>query len=188
MKQVIAEAGKVKVVDVPVPKCKETEVLVRAEFSLISTGTETWTLDSTKPIGVGELVGDKSRLRKAISLASDVVRKEGAGGLVDYVKAVKNPEIALGYSVSGTAVEIGALVTDIAVGERVACAGEGFACHAEYVAVPRNLIAKIPEGVTFDEAAMVEELCVRGTARPSPACEVLEREGRLGAAEMQGGR
>ncbi len=36
-----------------------------------------------------------------------------------------------------------------------------------------------------DEAAMIEELCVRGTARPSPACDVLEREGRLGSAEMQ---
>jgi hypothetical protein len=36
-----------------------------------------------------------------------------------------------------------------------------------------------------DEAAMIEELCVRGTARPSPACEVLEHEGRLGSAEMQ---
>lgn len=39
--------------------------------------------------------------------------------------------------------------------------------------------------LSCDEAAMVEELCVRGTARPSPACEVLAREGRLGAAEMQ---
>jgi hypothetical protein len=43
--------------------------------------------------------------------------------------------------------------------------------------------------LSCDEAAMVEELCVRGTARPSPACEVLEVEGRLargtGSAEMQ---
>ena len=39
--------------------------------------------------------------------------------------------------------------------------------------------------VSCTEASMVEELCVRGTARPSPACEVLAREGRLGAAEMQ---
>ena len=39
--------------------------------------------------------------------------------------------------------------------------------------------------LSCDEAAMVEELCVRGTARPSPACDVLSREGRLGVAEMQ---
>ena len=152
MKQVIAEAGKVRVVDVPIPRCKETEVLVRSEFSLISTGTETWTLDSTKPIGAGELVGS-SKLRKAARLATDVARKEGISGLVDYVKAVRNPEVPLGYSVSGTVVKVGVEVTDIAPGERVACAGEGYACHAEYVAVPRNLISKIPEGVSMREAA-----------------------------------
>jgi hypothetical protein len=44
-------------------------------------------------------------------------------------------------------------------------------------------------GVVFacSETALVEEMCVRGTARPSPACDVLTREGHLGhaAAEMQ---
>jgi hypothetical protein len=39
--------------------------------------------------------------------------------------------------------------------------------------------------LSCDEAAMVEELCVRGTAKPSTACDELAREGRLGAAEMQ---
>jgi len=169
MKQVIAEAGKVKVVEVPVPKCKDTEVLVRSEFSLISTGTETWTLDSTKPIGAGDLVGDSSRLRKAASLATNVVRKEGIGGLVDYVKTVRNPEVALGYSLSGTVVKIGKGVTDIAVGERVACAGEGYACHAEFVAVPRNLVAKIPEGVSMKAAAFTTlgSIAIHGFRRSS---------------------
>ena len=153
MKQVIAEAGAIMVVDVPVPQCKDTEVLVRSEFSLISTGTETWTLESTRPIGAGELVGDSSRLKKAASLASSVVRKEGVGGLVDYVKAVRNPEVALGYSLSGTIVQLGRNVTDLVAGDRVACAGEGYACHAEYVAVPRNLVAKVPEGVSMKGAA-----------------------------------
>jgi predicted dehydrogenase/threonine dehydrogenase-like Zn-dependent dehydrogenase len=153
MKQVIAEAGKVKVVEVPVPQCKETEVLVRSEYSVISTGTETWTLEATRPIGAGEIVGDSSRLKKAVGLASNVLRKEGVGGLVDYVKAVRSPEVALGYSLSGTVVKIGRRVTDIAVGDRVACAGEGSACHAEFVAVPRNLVAKVPEGVSMRDSA-----------------------------------
>jgi len=153
MKQVIAEAGKVKVVDVPVPQCKDTEVLVRSEFSLISTGTETWTLGSTKPIGAEDLVGDTSKLKKAATLATNVVKKEGFGGLVDYVKAVRNPEVPLGYSVAGTVVKVGRKVTDLTVGLRVACAGEGFACHAEYVAVPRNLVAKVPDEVSMKDAA-----------------------------------
>jgi predicted dehydrogenase/threonine dehydrogenase-like Zn-dependent dehydrogenase len=169
MKQVIAEAGKVKVVDVPVPQCKDAEVLVRAEYSLISTGTETWTLDSTKPIGAGDLVGNSSRLRKAANLAADVVRKEGVRGLADYVKTVRNPEVALGYSLSGTVVKIGKKVTDISVGERVACAGEGFASHAEYVAVPRNLVAKVPEGVSMKDAAFTTlgAIAIHGFRRSS---------------------
>lgn len=153
MKQVIAEAGKIKVIEVPLPQCKETEVLVRSEFSLISTGTETWTLESTRPIGAGELVGNSARLKKAAGLAANVIRKEGVGGLVDYVKTVRNPEVPLGYSLSGTVVRIGKQVTDVVVGEKVACAGEGYACHAEYVAVPRNLVAKVPEGVSMKDAA-----------------------------------
>jgi len=153
MKQVIAEAGKVRVIDVPAPHCKETEVLVRSAFSLISTGTETWTLESTRPIGAGEIMGDSSRLKKAAGLATNVLRKEGVGGLVDYVKSVRSPEVALGYSLSGTVVRMGRSVTDIVVGGRVACAGEGYACHAEYVAVPRNLLAKVPERVSMRDAA-----------------------------------
>jgi len=153
VKQVIAEAGRIRVIEVPAPQCKETEVLVRSEFSLISTGTETWSLESTKPIGAGELVGDSSRLKKAVGLVTDVARKEGVGGLVDYVKMVRNPEVALGYSVSGTVVRVGRLVTDLVPGDKVACAGEGYACHAEYVAVPRNLVAKVPGGVKMNEAA-----------------------------------
>jgi len=169
MKQVIAEAGKVRVVDVPVPKCNDGEVLVRAEYSLISTGTETWTLDSTKPIGAGDLVGDSSRLKKAASLASGVVKKEGFSGLVDYVKSVRNPEVALGYSVSGTVVKVGSRVTDVTAGVKVACAGEGSACHAEYVAVPRNLLAKIPEGVSMKEAAFTTlgAIAIHGFRRSS---------------------
>jgi predicted dehydrogenase/threonine dehydrogenase-like Zn-dependent dehydrogenase len=169
MKQVIAEAGKVRVIDVPVPQCKDTEVLVRSEYSVISTGTETWTLESTRPIGAGELVGNSSRLKKAVGLASNVLRKEGVGGLVDYVKTVRSPEVALGYSLSGTVVQLGKNVTDLVAGDRVACAGEGFACHAEYVAVPRNLVAKVPESVGMKEAAFTTlgAIAIHGFRRSS---------------------
>jgi predicted dehydrogenase/threonine dehydrogenase-like Zn-dependent dehydrogenase len=169
MKQVIARAGKVEVVDVPVPQCKDSEVLVRAEYSLISTGTETWTLDSTRPIGAEQLVGDTSKLKKAAGLAANVLAKEGMGGLVDYVKAVRNPEVALGYSLSGTVIKVGRGVTDVAAGEKVACAGEGFACHAEFVAVPRNLMVKVPEGVSMKEVAFTTlgAIAIHGFRRSS---------------------
>lgn len=39
------------------------------------------------------------------------------------------------------------------VGQRVACAGGGYAVHAEYAAVPRNLLAALPDNVPFESAA-----------------------------------
>jgi predicted dehydrogenase/threonine dehydrogenase-like Zn-dependent dehydrogenase len=153
LKQVIARGGEVTVVDVPDPVCGENEVLVRTAFSVISTGTETWTIDSTSPVSPSDIAKSSSMLEKATRLSRDVLAKEGATGLLDYARAVRNPEVPLGYSSAGTVVEVGRGVRDIVVGDRVACAGEGKACHAELVAVPRNLLTKMGPGVPMSSAA-----------------------------------
>jgi predicted dehydrogenase/threonine dehydrogenase-like Zn-dependent dehydrogenase len=153
MKQVIARAGKVEVVEVPAPVCGPDEVLVRTAYSLISTGTESWTIGATDPIGTRELLGNTPKLRKAVNLALDVLEKEGLGGLLDYTRSVRNPQVPLGYSLSGTVIEVGRNVTDLVVGDKVACAGEGKACHAEFASVPRNLTSKVPGVVELRDAA-----------------------------------
>lgn len=153
MKQVIAKGGTVELTEVPRPTCREGEVLVLSSYSVISTGTESWTIDATNPIGAGDLVRDKSKLKKGIGLARGVFEKEGFPGLMDYARSVRNPTVSLGYSLAGTVVEVGRDVTDVNVGDRVACAGEDTAVHAEYVVVPRHLLAKIPPGVSPEEAA-----------------------------------
>jgi predicted dehydrogenase/threonine dehydrogenase-like Zn-dependent dehydrogenase len=153
LKQVIAKAGDVMVVEVPAPTCRENEILIRTAFSVISTGTETWTIDATEPISANQLMRDSSRIRKAIHLVNQVWKGEGAIGLVDYVKSVRNPQVPLGYSSAGVVMALGKQVTDFTIGDRVACAGEGKATHAEFVAVPRNLVTKVPDGVEFQDAA-----------------------------------
>lgn len=167
MRQVIAKAGKVEVVEVPAPVCGPGEILVRTAYSLISSGTESWTIGSTEPIGARDLVSNTDKLRKAFGLVEDVVRKEGIGGLNDYVKAVRNPQVALGYSLSGVVLEVGKDVTDFVPGDRVACAGEGKACHAEFAAVPRNLACRLPNEVSFRDAsfATVGAIAVHGFRR-----------------------
>jgi len=153
LKQVVAKAGEVVVTDVPSPICRENEVLVRTAFSVISTGTETWTIDATEPITANDLVRDSSRVKKAVHLVNQVWKSEGVGGLVDYVKSVRSPQVPLGYSSAGVVIAVGKRVTDFTLGDRVACAGEGKATHSEFVAVPRNLAAKVPDGVEFQDAA-----------------------------------
>ena len=153
MKQVVARAGEVEIVEVPTPVCPDNGVLVRTGWSVISTGTESWAIGSTEPIGATDVVKDTSKMGKAYRLSREVVRQEGISGLRDYFDSVRHPELPLGYSSAGTVVEVGKGVTDIVVGERVACAGEGKAAHAELVAVPRRLTAKIPNDVSTKEAA-----------------------------------
>ncbi|MDG6902223.1 MAG: Gfo/Idh/MocA family oxidoreductase [Nitrososphaerota archaeon] len=152
MKQVVARAGSVEVVDVPRPTCPENGVLVETEWSVISTGTESWAIGSTEPMGASDVVKD-SKLGKAYRLSREVIRQEGISGFRDYVDAVRHPELPLGYSSSGTIVEVGRGVTDLLVGERVACAGEGKATHSELASVPRKLVAKVPEGLSMKDAA-----------------------------------
>ncbi len=153
MKHVIAIAGKVSVVDVPPPICGDGDILVETAYSVISTGTETWTINSTEPIGAQDILKDGTKLAKAKDLIQHVWKTEGLEGIIDYTKMVRNPQVPLGYSVSGVVKMVGRNIPDIVPGERVACVGEGKATHAEMVAVPRNLVAKIPDRVDLQDAS-----------------------------------
>lgn len=82
---------------------------------------------------------------------------------------VSNP-LPLGYSAAGVVLEIGDGITDLAVGERVACAGAQFAHHAEVVRVPRNLVVPIPNEVPSDAASTVTmgAIAMQGVRRATP--------------------
>jgi predicted dehydrogenase/threonine dehydrogenase-like Zn-dependent dehydrogenase len=103
----------------------------------------------------------KNLLQKAMArpdLVRDVLSKVRRDGLLSAVQAVRSrldQPLALGYSSAGIVVGVGEGVNDLQVGDRVACAGAGFAVHAEIACVPRLLVARIPEpvGVTFEDAA-----------------------------------
>lgn len=181
MKQVIASAGNVKVVEVPTPTCGPDEVLVRSAFSLISTGTETWTIGATEPLNARQLVGNRSKLRKAVDLTANVWKAEGAAGVADYVRFVRNPQVPLGYSVSGQVTLVGKNIHDVVVGDRVACAGEGKACHAEFIVAPRNLLAKVPPDVDLQDAAFatVGAIALHGFRRSGS--QIGETVGVIGA-------
>ena len=104
-------------------------------------------------------MGKKSLIGKA-KARPDLVRRALAkarreGFLKTFKEAMGRLDepTALGYSSAGIVEEVGPGVADFSVGDRVACIGAGFASHAEFIWVPQNLCALIPEGVTFDSAA-----------------------------------
>jgi predicted dehydrogenase/threonine dehydrogenase-like Zn-dependent dehydrogenase len=153
MKQVLqsARTGEVSVVDVPAPKLLPGCVLVKIAASVVSAGTER---------AAAEFAG-KNLLQKAQSrpdLVRQVLDKVHRDGIFSAVSAVRqrlDQPVSLGYSSAGTVVGIGEGVNDIRVGDRVACAGAGYAVHAEVACVPRLLVAKFPSesDLNFDEAA-----------------------------------
>ena len=153
MKQVLqhARTGDIAVVDVPAPKLLPGCVLVRIAASLVSAGTERASAE----------FASKNLLQKAQArpdLVHEVVGKIQRDGLFSAVAAVRSrldQPSALGYSSAGTVVGVGEGVTDLSVGDRVACAGAGYAVHAEFACVPRLLVARIPSApnIGFDEAA-----------------------------------
>jgi predicted dehydrogenase/threonine dehydrogenase-like Zn-dependent dehydrogenase len=142
MKQLLqdARAGKLTVTEVPAPQLLPGCVLVRTAVSLVSAGTERASAEFAR----------KNLLAKAKSrpdLVRDVLAKlqrDGLAATVGTVRSRLDQPQSVGYSSAGTVIAVGDGVTDIAAGERVACAGAGYAAHAEFACVPRLLVAKIP--------------------------------------------
>jgi predicted dehydrogenase len=141
--------GGISLFEVPIPKCGEREVLVQTAASLVSSGTERMALDFAK-----RGLAQKARARP--DLVRQVVEKAQKDGVATTIRAVQarlDQPTPMGYSSAGTVVEVGTAIQDMHLGERVACSGGGYAVHAEFVAVPRNLVAPIPDDVSLEDAA-----------------------------------
>ena len=142
-------SGELDVVDVPLPSLRDGGVRVANAWSLISAGTERTTVSTAR----------KSLLGKARSrpdLVAQVLRVARREGLLETWRMVRNrldTPLALGYSCAGYVVAAEGDVGPVRVGDRVACAGAGYASHAEVVFAPKHLVAPVPEGVGLDEAA-----------------------------------
>ena len=153
MKAVIQnlKTGGLKVDDVPPPSLQAEGVLVRVERSLISLGTERAIIALAKKSSLGKARDRPDLARKVINKA----KQEGYWSTYQVVRNLISSPIPLGYSSAGEVVEVGREVTELQVGDRVACAGLNYANHAEVNYVPRNLTAKIPDGLASEEAAFV---------------------------------
>lgn len=151
MKQLLQNLrdGKAVVVDVPAPTPKPGTVLVRNAASLISAGTERMVVDFAGKSLVGKARSRPDLVRQVL----DKARREGVLTTLEAVFNRLDQPMALGYSCAGTVAAVGAKVEGFKPGDRVACAGGGYAVHAEYVVVPKNLLAVLPEQVDFESAA-----------------------------------
>jgi polar amino acid transport system substrate-binding protein len=148
MKQLVQDfkTGEIKLVDVPPPALAPGCVRVRNAFSLVSAGTERATVNLARQSLVGKARARPDLVRRVV----ETVKHEGISAAIRKVQTQLDQWKALGYSCAGTILEVGQDVTELAVGERVACGGQDHASHAEEVVVPQNLCAKLPESVALE--------------------------------------
>jgi predicted dehydrogenase len=168
MRQLIQSyrTGEMKVEEVPPPSVRAGGVVVRTVRSLVSAGTEKMIVDLARKSLLQKARSRPDLVRKVI----DTARKQGVLNAFQKVQSKLDTPIPLGYSSAGVVVEVGENVHEYRVGDRVACAGAGYANHADYVYVPRNLLALVPDGVSLEEAsfATVAAIALQGVRQTQP--------------------
>ncbi len=151
MKQITQnyKTGELNIDEIPLPNLEEEFVLIENKFSLISAGTEKRTIDVAK----ASLIGKAKRRPEQVKQVISNIKKEGFIETYKKVTTKLDSLAALGYSSSGIVLE--SLDSDkiIMKGNRVACAGQNYASHAEVISVPKNLVVKIPSNVSLEEAS-----------------------------------
>jgi predicted dehydrogenase/threonine dehydrogenase-like Zn-dependent dehydrogenase len=143
--------GELTIVDVATPRAPAGGILVQTSRSLISAGTERTVIQLAKKNLLEKARERPDLVKKVIEKA----RREGPLAAFDAVRTKLDNPIPLGYSLAGIVEEVGVDTHGFARGDRVACAGAGYANHAETNAVPQNLAVLVPQEVTDEEASFV---------------------------------
>ncbi|HMG66436.1 MAG TPA: hypothetical protein VK588_02085 [Chitinophagaceae bacterium] len=146
MKQIIQsfKTGKTILEDVPAPQVRKGTVLIKTSRSLVSLGTEKMLVE----FGKSNLV---AKARQQPDKVKQVLDKIKTDGLVPALNAVFNKlsePLPLGYCNVGKVITVGEGVSEFKIGDRVASNGQ----HAEFVCIPKNLVAHVPDEVSDEEA------------------------------------
>lgn len=168
MKQVVQNfrSGQLKVEELPSPALRPGGVLVRTAFSLISAGTERTIVETAQSSLIGKARSRPDLVRQVL----DTVKREGLSSAYEKVKGRLSQTKDLGYSVAGSVVAVGNKASEFRTGDRVACAGAGYASHAEVIYVPKNLCCKLPAGVSLEAACYttVGSIALQGIRQADP--------------------
>ena len=162
MKQILQsyKTGEMWLAEVPVPVCRPGGVVARSAVSFVSAGTERMLVDFARKNIVGKAMAMPDQVKKVIRK----MKTEGISQTLQKVQAKLGEPIPLGYSCAGIVEEAGIHVNGFVKGDRVACGGAGYANHAEFNFIPKNLVVKIPDNVSFEDAscATVGSIAMQG--------------------------
>ena len=147
MKQIIQDlkSGATLLEEVPAPSVKAGHVLIKTTRSLVSLGTERMLVE----VGKASLIDKARQQPDKVKQVLDKIKTDGLQPTLEAVFNKLGQPLPLGYCNVGVVEAVGRGVTEFHVGDRVASNGN----HAEYVCVPKNLVAKVPDNVTDEQAA-----------------------------------
>lgn len=133
---------------------------MRNQVSFVSAGTEKMLVDFAKKNMIGKAMAMPDQVKKVLRK----MKTEGVMATIEKVQTKLDQPIPLGYSCAGIVEDVGNGVAGIVRGDRVACGGAGFANHAELNYVPKNLVVRIPDTVSFEDAscATVGSIALQG--------------------------
>ena len=141
--------GEMLVQEVPAPKLSKGMILIRNHYSLISAGTESSTVKAARK----SLIGKAQERPQQVKQVVDTLIQQGPVQTYRAVTKKLEAYSPLGYSCAGEVIEVGEEVAGFSKGDRVACAGVGYAIHAEIVSVPVNLVVKLNPETDLKNAA-----------------------------------
>jgi predicted dehydrogenase/threonine dehydrogenase-like Zn-dependent dehydrogenase len=149
MKQIIQDlqSGKTILADVPAPRAKRGSILIQSKISLVSLGTERMLVE----FGKANLIDKARQQPEKVKQVLDKIKSDGLWPTLDAVFKKLGEPLPLGYCNAGEVIAVGEDVSEFKVGDRVASNGP----HAEIVLVPKNLAAKIPDNVSYEEASFM---------------------------------
>jgi predicted dehydrogenase len=142
-------SGDVEVVEVPDPRPRGNEVLVRTAWSVISPGTESAIARTASRSLIGKAMDRPDQVRKVM----DKVVRDGVGATAAAVKARLDDLLTPGYSSAGVVELVGPEAKGFAVGDVIGCVGANVACHAELAVVPAPMCFHLPDGLDPRHAA-----------------------------------
>lgn len=144
------KTGAVALEDVDIPALKSGGVLVRTTYSMISSGTELMKVSEGKMNYLEKAKARPDQVKKVLQ----TVQQQGLISTYNKVMNKLDSATPLGYSTAGEVIAVGSGVEGLHVGQKVACAGAGYANHAEVNFIPKNLVVPIPDGVSMKHASI----------------------------------
>ena len=147
MKQIIQDlrTGETILEEIPVPQVQKGCVLIKTSRSLVSLGTEKMLIEFGKANFIEKARQQPEKLKQVFNK----IKTDGLKPTIDAIFRKLSEPIPMGYCNVGEIIAIGEGINELKVGDRVASNGH----HAEVVCVPKNLVARIPDNVSDDEAA-----------------------------------